>query len=74
MLYLPGGLIDLRAGTSVLPHTAHTTNPVPLLLVGGRNCALNTESLHADIAPPLLEQMELPKPKKMTGTSLLKAD
>ena len=56
------------------PHTAHTTNPVPLLLVGARNRALDAEGRLADIAPTLLELMELPKPKEMTGTSLLRAD
>jgi 2,3-bisphosphoglycerate-independent phosphoglycerate mutase len=56
------------------PHTSHTTNPVPLLLVGARNRALNAEGRLADIAPTLLELMELPKPKEMTGTSLLRAD
>ena len=53
------------------PHTAHTTNPVPLLLVGACNRALNAEGRLADIAPTLLELMELPKPAEMTGTSLL---
>jgi 2,3-bisphosphoglycerate-independent phosphoglycerate mutase len=53
------------------PHTSHTTNPVPLLLVGARNRALNAEGRLADIAPTLLELMELPKPKEMTGASLL---
>jgi 2,3-bisphosphoglycerate-independent phosphoglycerate mutase len=56
------------------PHTAHTTNPVPLLLVGARNRALAAEGRLADIAPTLLELMELPKPKEMTGASLLRAD
>jgi 2,3-bisphosphoglycerate-independent phosphoglycerate mutase len=56
------------------PHTAHTTNPVPLMLVGARNRVLNGEGRLADIAPTLLELMELPKPKEMTGVSLLKAD
>src|ERR1700728_546567 len=56
------------------PHTSHTTNPVPLLLVGARNRALNAEGRLADIAPTLLELMELPKPKEMTGGSLLRAD
>ena len=56
------------------PHTAHTTNPVPLLLVGARNRALNAEGTLADIAPTLLELMDLPKPKEMTGASLLRAD
>ena len=41
------------------PHTAHTTNPVPLLLVGARNRALVAEGRLADIAPTLLELMEL---------------
>jgi len=56
------------------PHTAHTTNPVPLLLVGARNRALVAEGRLADIAPTLLELMELPKPTEMTGASLLRAD
>ena len=56
------------------PHTAHTTNPVPLLLVGARNRALVAEGRLADIAPTLLELMELPKPKEMTGASLLRGD
>jgi 2,3-bisphosphoglycerate-independent phosphoglycerate mutase len=53
------------------PHTAHTTNPVPVMLLGVRNRALVAEGRLADIAPTLLELMELPKPKEMTGTSLL---
>jgi 2,3-bisphosphoglycerate-independent phosphoglycerate mutase len=56
------------------PHTAHTTNPVPLMLVDTRNRALNADGRLADIAPTLLELMELPKPKEMTGVSLLRAD
>jgi 2,3-bisphosphoglycerate-independent phosphoglycerate mutase len=44
---------------------------VPLLLLGARNRALNAEGRLADIAPTLLELMELPKPKEMTGASLL---
>jgi 2,3-bisphosphoglycerate-independent phosphoglycerate mutase len=56
------------------PHTSHTTNPVPLLLVGARNRALVGEGRLADIAPTLLELMDLPKPKEMTGASLLRAD
>jgi 2,3-bisphosphoglycerate-independent phosphoglycerate mutase len=56
------------------PHTAHTTNPVPVVLLGARNRALVAEGRLADIAPTLLELMELPKPKEMTGNSLLRAD
>jgi 2,3-bisphosphoglycerate-independent phosphoglycerate mutase len=56
------------------PHTAHTTNPVPVLLLGARNRALVAEGRLADIAPTLLELMELPKPPEMTGTSLLRGN
>jgi 2,3-bisphosphoglycerate-independent phosphoglycerate mutase len=53
------------------PHTAHTTNPVPVVLLGARNRALVAEGRLADIAPTLLELMGLPKPQEMTGASLL---
>jgi 2,3-bisphosphoglycerate-independent phosphoglycerate mutase len=56
------------------PHTAHTTNPVPLVLIGARNRALIAEGRLADIAPTLLELMDLPKPPEMTGGSLLRAN
>jgi 2,3-bisphosphoglycerate-independent phosphoglycerate mutase len=56
------------------PHTAHTTNPVPVLLAGAPNRALVGEGRLADIAPTLLELMELPKPKEMTGRSLLRGE
>jgi 2,3-bisphosphoglycerate-independent phosphoglycerate mutase len=53
------------------PHTAHTTNPVPVVLVGGSDVSL-AEGRLADIAPTLLELMGLPKPAEMTGTSLIR--
>jgi 2,3-bisphosphoglycerate-independent phosphoglycerate mutase len=56
------------------PHTAHTTNPVPIVLTGAGNRALLTEGRLADIAPTLLELMDLPKPPEMTGTSLLRGN
>ena len=51
------------------PHTAHTTGPVPVLVMGGGNGALRDGRL-ADIAPTLLELMGLPQPAEMTGGSL----
>ena len=51
------------------PHTSHTTNPVPIVLLGAGNRALLAQGRLADIAPTLLELMDLPKPKEMTGTS-----
>jgi 2,3-bisphosphoglycerate-independent phosphoglycerate mutase len=52
------------------PHTAHTTNPVPVVLVGGGAAALKDGRL-SDVAPTLLELMDLAKPTEMTGSSLL---
>ena len=53
------------------PHTAHTTNPVPLLLQGGGDVTL-AEGRLADLAPTMLDLMQLPKPAEMTGMSLLR--
>jgi 2,3-bisphosphoglycerate-independent phosphoglycerate mutase len=53
------------------PHTSHTTNPVPVLLLGARNASLAAGRL-ADVAPTLLELMGLPQPVEMTGRSLLR--
>jgi 2,3-bisphosphoglycerate-independent phosphoglycerate mutase len=55
------------------PHTSHTTNPVPVLLMGGGNAKLADGRL-ADIAPTMLALMDLPQPKEMTGQSLLRKD
>jgi 2,3-bisphosphoglycerate-independent phosphoglycerate mutase len=55
------------------PHTAHTTNPVPVLLMGGDAKALQ-DGILADVAPTLLALMDLKQPREMTGTSLIRAD
>ncbi len=55
------------------PHTAHTTNPVPVMLsamLDGRLAELHDGRL-ADLAPTLLALMGLPQPAEMTGQSLL---
>lgn len=52
------------------PWTAHTTNPVPLVLIN-YNAKLSDGGKLADLAPTLLEMMNLPIPKEMTGRSLL---
>ena len=51
------------------PFTAHTTNPVPFIVVG-KDCKLREGGVLADIAPTMLEAMELPQPEEMTGKSL----
>ena len=54
------------------PHTAHTTNPVPFILYNYAPCkALRKGGCLADIAPTLLEIMELEQPEEMTGKSLI---
>jgi 2,3-bisphosphoglycerate-independent phosphoglycerate mutase len=52
------------------PHTAHTTNPVPVLLVNGGGAKLACGRL-ADVAPTLLDLLGLPRPAEMTGVTLL---
>lgn len=53
------------------PFTAHTTNPVPFLVAGLDHVALRQNGVLADIAPTMLEILNLPKPPEMTGTSIL---
>ena len=61
-------MIDPESGG---PHTAHTTNPVPVALVGGPKGAKLRNGRLADLAPTLLDLMGLDQPVEMTGTSLL---
>ncbi len=53
------------------PHTAHTTNKVPVFLLGSPEPGLADGRL-ADVAPTLLALMGLPQPVEMTGRSLLR--
>ena len=63
-------MIDPSTGE---PHTAHTTNTVPVILVGGpEEAALRHGGRLADLAPTILQLMNLPKPKEMTGSSLIR--
>ena len=61
-------MIDPETGG---PHTAHTTNPVPVIMVGGPNGASLHQGRLSDLAPTLLDLMNLPKPPEMTGHSLI---
>jgi 2,3-bisphosphoglycerate-independent phosphoglycerate mutase len=62
-------LIDYDTG---LPHTAHTINRVPVILVDEerQKCKLN-EGTAIDVAPTVLHLLNLPQPKDMTGHSLI---
>lgn len=54
------------------PFTAHTTNPVPFVIVGlGTDLKLRTDGKLADLSPTMLKIMGLPKPAEMTGTSII---
>ena len=53
------------------PHTEHTTNPVPVIVVGGPSGARLRDGRLADLAPTLLDLMGIAKPPEMTGESLL---
>ena len=61
---------DLETGG---PHTAHTTNPVPVFLLGAHAPALREGGRLADLAPTLLALMRLDQPPEMTGRSLIMA-
>ncbi|HEX9015321.1 MAG TPA: 2,3-bisphosphoglycerate-independent phosphoglycerate mutase [Chloroflexota bacterium] len=64
-------MIDPETGG---PWTAHTTNPVPFILVGKGlgNTELRSGGALSDIAPTILALMGLPVPKEMTGKTLIK--
>lgn len=53
------------------PMTAHTTNPVPVIMAGGPDGASLKNGILADLAPTLLELLGIPKPSEMTGESLI---
>ncbi len=55
------------------PFTAHTTNPVPFILVGRRfeHARLRNGGALCDIAPTILDVMGVPTPEEMTGTTLI---
>ena len=60
-------MIDYKTGE---PHTAHTTNKVPLILVGIDNVTLREGKL-SDLAPTMLQIMGIEKPEEMTGESII---
>ena len=53
------------------PHTAHTVNPVPVILFGGPAGGSLRDGILADVAPTLLALMGIEQPGEMTGQSLI---
>jgi 2,3-bisphosphoglycerate-independent phosphoglycerate mutase len=66
------GNIECMSDKNNLPHTSHTTNPVPLILVGKDlgNLKLKNGRL-SDIAPTILHLMNIEKPSEMDGENLI---
>jgi len=60
-------MIDYETGE---PHTAHTTNPVPFILISDRKYKLRPGKL-ADVAPTMLKLLGIEKPEEMTGQPLI---
>jgi 2,3-bisphosphoglycerate-independent phosphoglycerate mutase len=60
-------MIDPETGG---PHTAHTTNPVPLVLVGANDVPLRTGGALCDVGPTILRMLGLEPPAEMTGRDL----
>ena len=53
------------------PHTAHTLNPVPFIVVGARGVSLKNGGKLADIAPTILDVLNIEQPAGMNGQSLI---
>lgn len=61
-------MVDPNTGQA---HTAHTTLPVPLIYIGDKNISLKDGGKLSDVAPTLLELMDVAIPEEMSGSSLL---
>lgn len=60
-------MVDERGG----PYTSHTRNLVPVVLLGAAPGTRIVDGILADVAPTILELMDIPQPSSMTGRSLL---
>jgi 2,3-bisphosphoglycerate-independent phosphoglycerate mutase len=68
-----GNVEQMTDHTTGQPHTAHTSDLVPLVYIGDRPVQLDSGGTLSDIAPTLLDLMEIDQPREMTGHSLLVA-
>jgi 2,3-bisphosphoglycerate-independent phosphoglycerate mutase len=68
-----GNAETMREPGSDRPFTAHSSNPVPFILISGqhKNCTLRQDGSLPDIAPTILSLQNLPVPKEMTGRCLI---
>ena len=65
------GNADIMINEDGTPHTAHTTNLVPCILVAGHANHVLKDGKLADLAPTILSIMKIPIPKEMTGKTLV---
>lgn len=65
------GNCDMMLTKDNKPITSHTTNKVPFILYGVKNKKLRSEGALCDIAPTILELLNIKQPKEMTGKSLI---
>lgn len=66
-----GNAEKLKNYETGMPHTAHTSSPVPLILVSSEEVKLRQGGILADIAPTILDLLGIAKPAEMTGQSLI---
>ena len=66
-----GNLEMMRDPDTGQAHTAHTVGPVPLVYVGARPATLRGGGALRDIAPTILDLLDMPRPEAMTGRSVL---
>ena len=64
------GNADNAVNADGTPNTAHSLNPVPIVVVSDRVAKVK-DGILADVAPTVLDLMGLPKPAEMTGESLV---
>ena len=66
------GNIECMRDEKQRPHTAHTTNPVPLILIGKSFSGIKlADGALSDIAPTILHLMKIAQPKEMMGKNLI---
>ncbi len=67
------GNIECMVDENHLPHTSHTTNPVPLIMVSKNLDGVTLKNgILSDIAPTILHLLQIAQPLEMTGKNLIK--
>jgi 2,3-bisphosphoglycerate-independent phosphoglycerate mutase len=69
-----GNVEMMRDPDTGQPHTSHTVGPVPFVYMGPRAAKLRSGGALRDVAPTILDLLDLPRPAEMTGSSLLVED